>query len=109
MQGALGEGHGTPAITPLFDGKQLLRPEALRGGTIPVQDGVIRLGDQGLYCIQPGGFVRFKAYRGRVLAVSGLFRRPADRSSPPERRRRAARLSHHDDGSAASREENPSS
>ncbi|WP_438021311.1 Glu/Leu/Phe/Val dehydrogenase [Sorangium sp. So ce315] len=62
------------AITPLFNGKLILRPEALRSGSIHVQDGVIRLGEQGLYRIQPGGFARFKAYRVQHNQARGPYK-----------------------------------
>ncbi|WP_437994481.1 Glu/Leu/Phe/Val family dehydrogenase [Sorangium sp. So ce145] len=62
------------AITPLFNGKLILRPEALRSGSIHVQDGTIRLADQGLYRIQPGAFVRFKAYRVQHNQARGPYK-----------------------------------
>ncbi|AUX23524.1 amino acid dehydrogenase [Sorangium cellulosum] len=62
------------AITPLFNGKLILRPEALRSGSIHIQDGVIRLGDQGLYRIEPGEFARFKAYRVQHNQARGPYK-----------------------------------
>jgi glutamate dehydrogenase (NAD(P)+) len=62
------------AVTPLFNGKLILRAEALRSGAIHIQDGVMRLGDQGLYRIQPGGFVRLKAYRVQHNQARGPYK-----------------------------------
>jgi glutamate dehydrogenase (NAD(P)+) len=62
------------ALTPLFDGKLILRPEALRAGSIHLHNGVIRLGDQGLYRIEPGGPVRFKAYRVQHNQARGPYK-----------------------------------
>jgi glutamate dehydrogenase (NAD(P)+) len=62
------------AVTPLFNGKLILRAEALRGGSIHIQDGVIRLADHGLYRIQAGGFTRFKAYRTQHNQARGPYK-----------------------------------
>lgn len=61
-------------ITPLFNGKLILRSEALRSGSIHLQDGVIRLGEQGLFRIQPGEFVRLKAYRVQHNQARGPYK-----------------------------------
>jgi glutamate dehydrogenase (NAD(P)+) len=61
-------------VTPLFNGKMILRSEALRSGSIHLQDGVIRLGEQGLFRIQPGEFVRLKAYRVQHNQARGPYK-----------------------------------
>src|SRR4051812_46205868 len=50
-------------VVPLYDGKYILRPGALRRGTLHIDGGVIRLGDKGLFKIEKGAPKRFKAYR----------------------------------------------
>jgi glutamate dehydrogenase (NAD(P)+) len=72
------------AMTRLFDGKIILRPEALRTGTLHFEDGVIRLGTghagghpqapEGVYRIAPGGFVRLKAYRVQHNQARGPYK-----------------------------------
>lgn len=61
-------------LTPLFDGKLILRSEALRAGTVHLVDGVIRLGARGLYRLTPGGFVRLKAYRVQHNQARGPYK-----------------------------------
>jgi len=65
---------GGSAITPLYNGKLVLHPEALRSGSIHIQDGVLRLGDRGLYRVQPGGFARLKAYRVQHNQARGPYK-----------------------------------
>jgi glutamate dehydrogenase (NAD(P)+) len=62
------------AMTRLYDGKVILRPEALRLGTVHIQDGLIRLGNMGVYRITPGGFVRLKAYRVQHNQARGPYK-----------------------------------
>jgi glutamate dehydrogenase (NAD(P)+) len=62
------------AMTRLFDGTIVLRPEALRTGTVHIEDGLIRLGRRGLYRITPGGFVRLKAYRVQHNQARGPYK-----------------------------------
>jgi glutamate dehydrogenase (NAD(P)+) len=62
------------ALTPLFDGKLILRSEVLRSGSIHLHNGVIRMGDQGLYRIKPGGPVRLKAYRVQHNQARGPYK-----------------------------------
>jgi glutamate dehydrogenase (NAD(P)+) len=61
-------------LVPLFDGKRILRPHALREGTAYVRRGVIRLGDAGLFRLEPGGTKRFKAYRVQHNQVRGPYK-----------------------------------
>ena len=62
------------AMTRLFDGKIILRPEALRTGTVHIQGGLIRLGNMGVYRVTPGGFVRLKAYRVQHNQARGPYK-----------------------------------
>src|SRR5262245_45105714 len=61
-------------LTPLFDGKLILRPEALRSGALHVRDRRVRLGDRGVYRIEPGGFVRLKGYRVQHNQARGPYK-----------------------------------
>ncbi len=62
------------ALVPLLGGKLVFRAEALRAGNVHLQDGVIRLGDRGLYRVVPGGFARFKAYRVQYNQARGPYK-----------------------------------
>jgi glutamate dehydrogenase (NAD(P)+) len=62
------------ALIPLFDGKMILRPEALQSGAFTIKDGVLNLGDQGIFKIQPGGCVRLKAYRVQHNQARGPYK-----------------------------------
>ncbi len=62
------------ALTRLYDGKIILRPEALRSGTVHIEEGVLRLGEQGVYRVMPGGFVRLKAYRVQHNQARGPYK-----------------------------------
>jgi glutamate dehydrogenase (NAD(P)+) len=60
-------------LVPLLGGKLVLRPEALRTGSIHIRDGVVRLDDR-LYRIVPGGFARFKSYRVQHNQARGPYK-----------------------------------
>ncbi len=62
------------ALTRLFDGKIVLRQEALRQGSFHFEDGLVRLGDKGVYRVTPGGFVRLKAYRVQHNQARGPYK-----------------------------------
>lgn len=62
------------ALTRLFDGTIVLRPEALKEGSLVFRDGLIRLGDKGVYRVTPGGFVRLKAYRVQHNQARGPYK-----------------------------------
>ncbi len=61
-------------LVPLFDGKRILRPHALRDGSVYLRRGVIRLGGEGLFRIERGGAKRFKAYRVQHNQVRGPYK-----------------------------------
>jgi glutamate dehydrogenase (NAD(P)+) len=61
-------------MTRLFDGTIVLRPEALRSGSLVFRDGLVRLGDTGVYRVTPGGFVRLKAYRVQHNQARGPYK-----------------------------------
>jgi glutamate dehydrogenase (NAD(P)+) len=61
-------------MTRLFDGKIILRPEALRSGSLHIRNGVVRLGDMGVYRIADGGFDRLKAYRVQHNEARGPYK-----------------------------------
>lgn len=60
-------------IVPLFDGKMVMQPAALRGATLHVDGGVIRL-DKGLFQIEEGHPERFKAYRVQHNQARGPYK-----------------------------------
>jgi glutamate dehydrogenase (NAD(P)+) len=60
-------------LVPLLGGKLILRPEALRSGTLHMRDGLIRL-DGRVYRVVPGRFVRFKAYRVQHNQARGPYK-----------------------------------
>jgi glutamate dehydrogenase (NAD(P)+) len=62
------------ALVPLLGGKLVFRTEALRAGNVHLHDGVMRLGDRGLYRVVPGGFARFKAYRVQYNQARGPYK-----------------------------------
>lgn len=64
---------GRIGLVPLLGGKLILRPEALRTGSIHIRDGVLRL-DNVLYRIVPGGFAQFKAYRVQHNQARGPYK-----------------------------------
>jgi glutamate dehydrogenase (NAD(P)+) len=61
-------------LVPLFDGKLILKPEALRSGALHVRDRLVRLADRGLYRIEPGGFIRLKGYRVQHNQARGPYK-----------------------------------
>lgn len=60
-------------LIPLFDGKLILRGDALRGADIHVENGVIRL-PRGLFRIEEGESRRFKAYRVQHNQARGPYK-----------------------------------
>jgi glutamate dehydrogenase (NAD(P)+) len=62
------------ALTRLYDGKMILRPEALRTGNLTLRDGLVRLGDLGVYRVVPGGLVRLKGYRVQHNQARGPYK-----------------------------------
>lgn len=66
--------HLNPAgVVPLYDGKIVLQPIALRGATLHLDGGVIRL-DRGLYRLQEAHPERFKAYRVQHNQARGPYK-----------------------------------
>lgn len=63
----------TTGLVPLFDGKVVLQPVALRGATLHVDNGVMRL-DDGLYRLEEGHPERFKAYRVQHDQARGPYK-----------------------------------
>lgn len=61
-------------LVPLFDGKYVLLPAALRSGALVVKDRFIRLEGKGLHRIEPGGFVRLKGYRVQHNQARGPYK-----------------------------------
>ncbi|WP_373049265.1 Glu/Leu/Phe/Val family dehydrogenase [Vulgatibacter sp.] len=61
-------------LTPLYDGKFILRHDALRGADLHVENGVIRLGEKGLFRIEEGQAKRFKAYRVQHNQARGPYK-----------------------------------
>ncbi|MEZ4293770.1 MAG: Glu/Leu/Phe/Val dehydrogenase [Polyangiaceae bacterium] len=61
-------------LVPLFNGKLVLRPEALRSGGLHVRDRMIKLDGKGLFRIEPGGFVRLKGYRVQHNQARGPYK-----------------------------------
>jgi len=60
-------------LVPLLGGRMVLRPQALRAGSVHVDRGVLRMGEQ-LYRVAPGRFVRFKAYRVQHNQARGPYK-----------------------------------
>lgn len=63
------EGH----LFPLYDGKLILGPGALRQGRVHVEDGALRL-PRGLFRIERGAPERFKAYRIQHNQARGPYK-----------------------------------
>jgi glutamate dehydrogenase (NAD(P)+) len=61
-------------LVPLFDGKYVLRPEAMRSGALHVEGRLVRLEGRGLFRIEPGGFVRLKGYRVQHNQARGPYK-----------------------------------
>lgn len=64
----------TAGLTPLFDGKLILRPEALRTGTLHVADRRLFLQGRGHYLLEPGGPIRLKGYRVQHNQARGPYK-----------------------------------
>jgi glutamate dehydrogenase (NAD(P)+) len=63
------------ALEPLYDGKIILKPGALRGeGVVHVENGVLRLANKGLFRIERGEVVQFKAYRVQHNQARGPYK-----------------------------------
>lgn len=62
------------ALIPLSNGKYILRPDGLRGADLHVENGVIRLGEKGLFRIEEGQSRRFKAYRVQHNQARGPYK-----------------------------------
>jgi glutamate dehydrogenase (NAD(P)+) len=60
-------------LVPLLGGRLVLRPQALRAGSVHIDRGIIRL-DGHYYRIVPGRFVRFKAYRVQHNQARGPYK-----------------------------------
>jgi glutamate dehydrogenase (NAD(P)+) len=65
---------GPEFLTPLYDGKFILRPGALREGSVMVDGGVLRLNNKGVYRIEPGTSEQFKAYRVQHNQARGPYK-----------------------------------
>jgi glutamate dehydrogenase (NAD(P)+) len=62
-------------LIPLYDGKIILKPGALRGeGVVHVENGVMRLANKGLFRIERGDSVQFKAYRVQHNQARGPYK-----------------------------------
>ena len=61
-------------LVPLYDGKFILPPNALRGADLHVENGVINLGEKGLFRIEEGQAKRFKAYRVQHNQARGPYK-----------------------------------
>lgn len=62
------------SLTPLADGKLILHTHALRGAELHVENGVINLGEKGLFRIEAGQAKRFKAYRVQHNQARGPYK-----------------------------------
>jgi len=69
-------GSTVPAgfLVPLYDGKFILRPGALREGSVVVENGVLKMGAKGLYRIERGHVEQFKAYRIQHNQARGPYK-----------------------------------
>lgn len=65
---------GPEFLTPLYDGKFILRPGALREGSVMVDGGVLRLNNKGVYRIERGHVEQFKAYRIQHNQARGPYK-----------------------------------
>lgn len=61
-------------LIPLYDGKYILKPGALREGTVVTEGGVLRLGNKGIYRIERGHVEQFKAYRIQHNQARGPYK-----------------------------------
>ncbi|MCK6552563.1 Glu/Leu/Phe/Val dehydrogenase [Myxococcota bacterium] len=62
-------------LIPLYDGKLILKSDALRGdGVVHVENGVIRLAGKGLFRIEKGQIEQFKAYRVQHNQARGPYK-----------------------------------
>lgn len=61
------------ALEPLYDGRLILSPGALREGSIATRDGILRL-PTGTYRIRRGAPTRFKAYRVQHNQARGPYK-----------------------------------
>ncbi|MFO0722341.1 MAG: Glu/Leu/Phe/Val dehydrogenase [Myxococcota bacterium] len=61
-------------LTPLYDGKMILSPRALREGSISTENGVLRLASKGLFRIVPGRPEQLKAYRIQHNQARGPYK-----------------------------------
>jgi glutamate dehydrogenase (NAD(P)+) len=64
--------RGTPEA--ISDGSFVLPKGALSGGDIVIQDSFIRLGNKGVFRMEPGGPKRFKAYRVQYNQARGPYK-----------------------------------
>ncbi len=62
------------ALTPLPDGAYIVPVGLLRRGEIHLQDGVVRLEDNRLFRLEPGGPVRFRAHRVQHNQARGPYK-----------------------------------
>ena len=65
---------GPEFLTPLYDGKFILRPGALREGSVMVDGGVLRLNNKGVYRIERGHVEQFKASRIQHNQARGPYK-----------------------------------
>lgn len=65
---------GTDGLVPLYDGKFIMKPDALRGADLHVENGVIRLPGKGFFRIEEGQSQRFKAYRVQHNQARGPYK-----------------------------------
>ena len=65
---------GAAGLVPLYDGKFILRPDALRGADIHIENGVIKLDGKGLFRIEEGQSQRFKSYRVQHNQARGPYK-----------------------------------
>lgn len=61
-------------LVPLYDGKYILKPGALREGSVVTEGGVLRLGSKGLFRIERGHVEQFKAYRIQHNQARGPYK-----------------------------------
>jgi glutamate dehydrogenase (NAD(P)+) len=64
----------TEGLEPLSDGRYIIRGKALLRSDVTVRDGVIRLGDKGLFRLEPAQVRRFKAYRVQHNQARGPYK-----------------------------------
>lgn len=62
-------------LTPLYDGKVILKPSGLRGaGVVHIENGVLRVSGKGLFRIEQGRTEQFKAYRVQHNQARGPYK-----------------------------------